>query len=206
MVASRPESGPDAAVDAIRKARPDLYTFSNDEVIERFERVGFSYSGRFPRTGVRDAVVRHRADHRAADGIREPAARRDRGPARDRLLARRIAADVLCGVGAAGRHRRCAVASARRRSRSWLDRSCGRCPASRRRCTSSSSSRGRWCCTRRCSRTALRRGLPDRLVARAADCRHAPAGGRRESPPIVEARDIWRVFPMPAGPVAASAT
>ena len=43
MVASRPESGPDAAVDAIRKARPDLYTFSNDEVIERFERVGFSY-------------------------------------------------------------------------------------------------------------------------------------------------------------------
>jgi putative ABC transport system permease protein len=43
MVASRPESGPDAAVDAIRKARPDLYAFSNDEVIERFETVGFSY-------------------------------------------------------------------------------------------------------------------------------------------------------------------
>ncbi len=43
MVASRPESGPDAAVDAIRKARPDLYAFSNDEVIERFEAVGFSY-------------------------------------------------------------------------------------------------------------------------------------------------------------------
>jgi putative ABC transport system permease protein len=43
MVASRPESGPDAAVQAIRKARPDLYAFSNDEVIERFERVGFSY-------------------------------------------------------------------------------------------------------------------------------------------------------------------
>ena len=43
MVASRPESGPDAAVEAIRKARPDLYAYSNDEVIERFERVGFSY-------------------------------------------------------------------------------------------------------------------------------------------------------------------
>jgi putative ABC transport system permease protein len=43
MVVSRPESGPDAAVEAIRKARPDLYAFSNDEVIERFERVGFSY-------------------------------------------------------------------------------------------------------------------------------------------------------------------
>lgn len=43
LVASRPEAGPDAAVEAIRKARPDLYAFSNDEVIERFERVGFSY-------------------------------------------------------------------------------------------------------------------------------------------------------------------
>jgi putative ABC transport system permease protein len=43
LVASSPESGPDAAVDAIRKARPDLFAFSNDEVIERFERVGFSY-------------------------------------------------------------------------------------------------------------------------------------------------------------------
>jgi putative ABC transport system permease protein len=43
LVASRPESGPDAAVYAIRKARPDLFAYSNDEVIERFERVGFSY-------------------------------------------------------------------------------------------------------------------------------------------------------------------
>jgi putative ABC transport system permease protein len=43
MVASRPEAGPDAAVEAIRRARPDLYAFSNDQVIERFERVGFSY-------------------------------------------------------------------------------------------------------------------------------------------------------------------
>jgi putative ABC transport system permease protein len=43
MVASRPDSGPEAAVDAIRKARPDLFAYSNDEVIERFERVGFSY-------------------------------------------------------------------------------------------------------------------------------------------------------------------
>jgi putative ABC transport system permease protein len=43
MVASRPSSGPDAAVEAIRRARPDLYAFSNDEVIERFEQVGFSY-------------------------------------------------------------------------------------------------------------------------------------------------------------------
>lgn len=43
MVASRPDAGPDAAVAAIRKQRPDLFVYSNDEVIERFEQVGFSY-------------------------------------------------------------------------------------------------------------------------------------------------------------------
>lgn len=43
LVASRPEVGPDVAVEAIRRARPDLVAFSNDEVIERFERVGFAY-------------------------------------------------------------------------------------------------------------------------------------------------------------------
>jgi len=43
LVASRPDTGPDAAVEAIRRARPDLYVFSNDEVIERFDRVGLSY-------------------------------------------------------------------------------------------------------------------------------------------------------------------
>jgi putative ABC transport system permease protein len=43
LVASREEAGPDATVDAIRRARPDLGVYSNDEVIERFERVGFSY-------------------------------------------------------------------------------------------------------------------------------------------------------------------
>ncbi|MGE0815802.1 MAG: ABC transporter permease [Vicinamibacterales bacterium] len=43
MVASNPDTGPDAAVDAIRRARPDLYAFTNDQVIERFDQVGFSY-------------------------------------------------------------------------------------------------------------------------------------------------------------------
>jgi putative ABC transport system permease protein len=43
MVASRPEAGPEAAVAAIRKARPDLSAFSNDQVLERFETVGLSY-------------------------------------------------------------------------------------------------------------------------------------------------------------------
>ncbi len=43
LVASRPEDGPEAAVEAILRARPDLFAVSNDEVIERFERVGFAY-------------------------------------------------------------------------------------------------------------------------------------------------------------------
>jgi putative ABC transport system permease protein len=43
LVASRDESGPEATVAAIRRARPGLSAFSNDEVIERFERIGFSY-------------------------------------------------------------------------------------------------------------------------------------------------------------------
>ena len=43
LVASRPANGPEAAVEAIQRARPDLFAVSNDEVIERFERVGFAY-------------------------------------------------------------------------------------------------------------------------------------------------------------------
>lgn len=43
MVASRPEAGPEAAVAAIRKARPDLAAYSNDQMLERFETVGLSY-------------------------------------------------------------------------------------------------------------------------------------------------------------------
>ncbi len=43
MVASRPETGPEAAVAAIRIARPDLAAYSNDQMLERFETVGLSY-------------------------------------------------------------------------------------------------------------------------------------------------------------------
>lgn len=43
MVASRPEAGPEAAAAAIRRARPDLSAFTNDEVLERVETLGVSY-------------------------------------------------------------------------------------------------------------------------------------------------------------------
>jgi putative ABC transport system permease protein len=43
LAASRPEAGPDAAVAAIRRARPDLHAFSIDEVLERLRHAEFSY-------------------------------------------------------------------------------------------------------------------------------------------------------------------
>jgi putative ABC transport system permease protein len=43
LVASKPEVGSDAAVAAIARLRPDLHVYSNEEVIEQFNRNGFAY-------------------------------------------------------------------------------------------------------------------------------------------------------------------
>ncbi len=43
LVASRSSVTAEAAVEAIQQLRPDLYAFSNDQLVDRFERVGFSY-------------------------------------------------------------------------------------------------------------------------------------------------------------------
>ena len=43
MIASRPGNGPDAAVEAIRRVRPDLAAMTNDELVARFQQVEFSY-------------------------------------------------------------------------------------------------------------------------------------------------------------------
>jgi putative ABC transport system permease protein len=43
LVASREGTGADAAVRAIRAARPDVHPFSNEELVARFQAVGFSY-------------------------------------------------------------------------------------------------------------------------------------------------------------------
>ncbi len=43
LVASREGSSPEAAVAAIRYARPDLHPFSNEELLSHFQQVGFSY-------------------------------------------------------------------------------------------------------------------------------------------------------------------
>jgi putative ABC transport system permease protein len=43
LVASKPEAGPDAAVAAIARLRPDLHVYSNQDVVEQFNRNGFAY-------------------------------------------------------------------------------------------------------------------------------------------------------------------
>ena len=43
LVASKPETGSDAAVAAIARLRPDLHVYSNQEVVEQFNRNGFAY-------------------------------------------------------------------------------------------------------------------------------------------------------------------
>src|SRR5206468_12626721 len=47
------------------------------------------------------------------------------------------------------------------------------------------------------------RVLPDLAGGAAADCRNTAARGGRLMAAVVEARDVSRLFPMPAGPVTA---
>jgi putative ABC transport system permease protein len=43
LVASKEAAGPDSAVAAIARARPDLHAFTNEQIVARFARVEFSY-------------------------------------------------------------------------------------------------------------------------------------------------------------------
>jgi putative ABC transport system permease protein len=43
LIASHEGDGPDAAVAAIKRVRPDLHAFTNDQLVARFQRVEFSY-------------------------------------------------------------------------------------------------------------------------------------------------------------------
>jgi len=43
VVKSRPDAGPARTAEAIRRARPDARVFSNDQVVEQFDRNGFAY-------------------------------------------------------------------------------------------------------------------------------------------------------------------
>jgi ABC-type lipoprotein release transport system permease subunit len=43
VVASRPDAGPLGALEAIRRIRPELRAFSNEQVVDQFDRNGFAY-------------------------------------------------------------------------------------------------------------------------------------------------------------------
>jgi putative ABC transport system permease protein len=43
IVASRPEAGPSRAVDAIQRLRPGVRVYSNEQVVDQFNRNGFAY-------------------------------------------------------------------------------------------------------------------------------------------------------------------
>ena len=43
LVAAKPHPGPGEAAGAIRRLRPDLFAFSNEHLVDRFQQVGFSY-------------------------------------------------------------------------------------------------------------------------------------------------------------------
>ena len=43
MVASRPQDGAEAAAAAIRRLFPEFYTFTNAELVDRFQQIGLSY-------------------------------------------------------------------------------------------------------------------------------------------------------------------
>ena len=87
----------DAAASAITALDPGLAALTNDEAVGRMEEGGFTL---LPPDlhGVDDgdAGVRAAAHHRAADRVREPAPRGDRGLARPRLLARAASSPTCC--------------------------------------------------------------------------------------------------------------
>ena len=133
---------------------PTCASFSNEQVVDAVQRERVQLlPPDLGRAVVDDARLRVPAGRHAADGVGEPAARRGGGAARARLSAPADRREPAVGIGAAGRRRRRRRAAARRRcSRSCSIASCARCPAFPSGCTSSSSSRARSCCTRRCWR------------------------------------------------------
>ena len=107
LVRSRPGLGASTAAAAIHAAFPRLYVVTNEDLVERFSRVEFSY---FRQISVVLATVTlffgFLLIARAADRVGEPAARRDRGAARARVVALAGHGRRADRVGAAGRRRR----------------------------------------------------------------------------------------------------
>ena len=92
---------------------PDLQTVTNEEVVARLQQADFSYFRQISAVLIDGhAGLRAAAHHGAADGLGQPAARRNRRAARARFLAAPRRGRRALRVGADRRPRRRAVAAA----------------------------------------------------------------------------------------------
>ena len=207
LVASRPDSGPSAAVRAIAAERPDLHVYSNEDVVEQFNQNGFAYfrqisvvlsSITIVFTVLLVATILTVSTNQR---LGEIAALRALGIGRRRIATmllwestadrrRRRSAGAAAGRTGGGGARRDSEADARHPRRAAFLRLRG--------------SRGRAARAVVVGHGARRRPLPDVADGAAADRVDVAARGGWMTPPaIVEARRVGRVFPMPAGPVTA---
>ena len=86
----RPAGDADAAAAALRRVRPDVRPMTNEQVVGRVRRTGFTYFQQISAVLTTVTLVLCAAAHHgAADRLGQPAARRDRGAAGARLLAAR---------------------------------------------------------------------------------------------------------------------
>ncbi len=193
VVASRPEAGPARAVDAIRRLRAGVHVYSNEQVVEQFNRNGFAYFRQI--SLVLSALTMVFAFMLVATLLTVSVNQR----------LGEIAALRAIGIrrGTAGRRRRRPGAAARRAARSGPR---PHSPADARPAGTAALLRLRAARARHPRRGVRRhrgrgRGLSD-LAGDTADHRgHAATRGCGMT--IVDARDVSRIFPMPAGPIAA---
>ena len=151
VASNRLAGGPDAAAAAIREAAPALRAITNDQLVDRFSRVEFSYFRQL--SSVLSTVtlffglllIAVLLTVSVNQQLGEIAALRALGLSRARVMAGVFCESVLLiGIGGAA-----AVPLGADCSRCGSTRSCGRCPAYRPTRTSSSSPRARCSCTRR---------------------------------------------------------
>ena len=208
LVASAPGVGPEAAAKAIAALRPDVRAYSNAQVVDHFNEHAFTY---FRQISVvlssMTLVFAFLLVGDAADHVGEPAPGRSGCASGARLSAPAHRGEPAVRVGTARRRRRRRRAAARRRARN-RPRShppqhagaAGAAPLFRVRAENRDAAR----------RAARRHGifcgpLPHLAGGAIADRGDAAAGERvvTEPTPIVEGRDLTRLFPMPAGAVTA---
>ena len=204
LAASAPAAGPDAAVAAIARLRPDLRVFSNDEVISTFNRNGFAYFRQISivlstTTAVFTfLLVATLLTVSVNQRLGEVAALRALGIARRKIAATLLwEAALLVGVGGVLALPLGAAARRAARSDSPPDAGAARRPALLRVRAAGAVA----ACGAACGDGGRGGALSDVAGREAAHRADAEAGGCVVT--VVEARGLTRTFAMQAGPVTA---